>query len=161
MRPSRYGARRQMRINSLTAHKTIITTAVPTIAEHFQSATGYTWIGSAYLLGAASSTPLWGKISDIFGRKPILLIANLVFFVGSLLAATSVSIGMLIAARAIQGCGGGGLIVLVNISIGDLFSMRYVFISPSPLPSRLRTILYFHFTPFLYFLFICTFPKSL
>lgn len=105
---------------------TIITTALPTISEHFHSPTVYTWIGSGYLLGAASSTPIWGKISDIFGRKPILLIANFVFFVGSLLAAISVSAGMLIAARAIQGIGGGGLIVLVNICIGDLFSMRYV-----------------------------------
>lgn len=104
--------------------KTIITTALPTIAEHFGSASGYTWIGSAYLLAAASSTPIWGKVSDIFGRKPILLIANLVFFVGSLLAAVSVSIGMLIAARTIQGIGGGGLITLVNICIGDIFSPR-------------------------------------
>ncbi|KAE9967482.1 hypothetical protein EG328_008172 [Venturia inaequalis] len=103
---------------------TIVTTALPSISEHFHSSAGYTWIGSAYLLGAAASTPLWGKFSDIFGRKPILLIANVVFFVGSVIAATSVSIPMLIAARAIQGCGGGGLIVLVNICIGDLFSMR-------------------------------------
>ncbi|KAF2403883.1 DNA repair protein RAD50 [Trichodelitschia bisporula] len=103
---------------------TIITTALPTIAEHFKSTTGYTWIGSAYLLGSASTTPIWGKVSDIFGRKPILLIANIVFFVGSLLAAVSVNIAMLIAARALQGIGGGGLIVLVNICIGDLFSMR-------------------------------------
>ena len=104
--------------------KTIITTALPTIAEHFGSASGYTWIGSAYLLGAASSTPIWGKISDIFGRKPILLMANLVFFVGSLIAAVSVNIGMLITGRVIQGIGGGGLITLVTICIGDIFSPR-------------------------------------
>jgi len=110
--------------------QTIITTALPTIAEHFHSASGYTWIGSAYLLGAAASTPIWGKISDIFGRKPILLIANVVFLVGSLIAALSVTIGMLIVARTVQGIGGGGLIVLVNICIGDLFSMRYVALHP-------------------------------
>jgi MFS family permease len=69
---------------------------------------------------------LWGKFSDIFGRKPILLIANFVFFTGSLIAALSINIGMLLSARAIQGSGGGGLIVLVSICIGDLFSMRYV-----------------------------------
>jgi hypothetical protein len=102
----------------------IITTALPTISEHFHSNAGYTWIGSAYLLANAASTPLWGKFSDIWGRKPILLIAAAIFFVGSLLAAVSVSIGMLIVARAIQGIGGGGLIILVNISISDLFSMR-------------------------------------
>lgn len=103
---------------------TIITTALPTISEHFHSSAGYTWIGSAYLLAVAAATPLWGKFSDIWGRKPVLLIANFIFFVGSLIAALSVNIGMLITARAIQGIGGGGLVVLVNICIGDLFSQR-------------------------------------
>ncbi|KAE8450586.1 hypothetical protein EG329_005930 [Mollisiaceae sp. DMI_Dod_QoI] len=103
---------------------TIITTALPTISEHFHSNAGYTWIGSAYLLANAASTPSWGKFSDIWGRKPILLVAAAVFFVGSLIAALSVNIGMLIVARAIQGIGGGGLIILTNICIGDLFSMR-------------------------------------
>lgn len=103
---------------------TIITTALPTISEYFHSNAGYTWIGSAYLLANAASTPSWGKFSDIWGRKPVLLGAAGVFFIGSLLAAVSVSIGMLITARAIQGIGGGGLIILVNICISDLFSMR-------------------------------------
>ncbi|TAQ88864.1 hypothetical protein B7494_g2795 [Chlorociboria aeruginascens] len=103
---------------------TIITTALPTISEHFHSNAGYTWIGSAYLLANSASTPSWGKISDIWGRKPILLLAASIFFIGSLLAAVSVSIGMLITARAVQGVGGGGLIILVNICISDLFSMR-------------------------------------
>lgn len=103
---------------------TIITTALPTISEHFHTNAGYTWIGSAYLLANAASAPSWGKFSDIWGRKPILLMASTVFFIGSLLAATSVNIIMLIAARAIQGVGGGGLIILVNICISDLFSMR-------------------------------------
>jgi MFS family permease len=97
---------------------------LPTISTHFNSSAGYTWIGSAYILGAASAIPIRAKVSDIFGRKLILQTANVVFFVGSLVAALSTSIGMLIAARAIQGIGGGGLISLVNISIGDLFSMR-------------------------------------
>ncbi|KAH0008378.1 DNA repair protein RAD50, partial [Aureobasidium melanogenum] len=103
---------------------TIITTALPTISEYFHSSAGYTWIGSAYLLGNASSVPLWGKISDIFGRKPILITANVLFLIGSLIAALANSIGMLIAARAIQGVGGGGLVTLVNICISDLFSLR-------------------------------------
>ena len=102
----------------------IITTALPTISKHFHSTAGYTWIGSAYLLANAASTPSWGKFSDIWGRKPVLLCASVTFFIGSLLAAVSVSIQMLIVARAIQGIGGGGLIILVNICISDLFSMR-------------------------------------
>ena len=103
---------------------TIITTALPTISEDFHSAAGYTWIGSAFLLANSASIPSWGKVSDIFGRKPMLLFANIIFMVGSLVAALSNSIGMLIAARTVQGIGGGGLIILVNIVIGDLFSLR-------------------------------------
>lgn len=103
---------------------TIITTALPTISENFHSTAGYTWIGSAFLLANAASIPSWGKISDIFGRKPMLLCANVIFMVGSLIAALSINIGMLIVARVIQGIGGGGLIILANIVIGDLFSLR-------------------------------------
>ena len=104
---------------------TIITTAAPTIAAHYHaSEADYTWIGSAYLLAAAASTPTWGKFSDIWGRKPTILTANVVFFVGSLITAVSVSIDMLLAGRVIQGVGGGGLIILANICISDLFSMR-------------------------------------
>lgn len=105
---------------------TIITTAIPTIATRFHaSEADYTWIGSSYLLAAAASTPTWGKFSDIFGRKSILLVANVVFLVASLISALSVNVKMLLAGRAIQGIGGGGLIVLSNICISDLFSMRY------------------------------------
>ncbi|RAR13001.1 major facilitator superfamily transporter [Stemphylium lycopersici] len=103
---------------------TIVTTALPTISEDFNSASGYTWIGSAYLIAQSAATPIWGKVSDIFGRKPILLLTNAIFFVGSLLAGVSVNMDMLIAARVVQGIGGGGLITLVNISISDLFSVR-------------------------------------
>ena len=104
---------------------TIITTAVPTISAHYHaSEADYTWIGSSYLLAAAASTPSWGKFSDIWGRKPTILVANVIFFVGSLIAALSVSIKMLLAGRVIQGVGGGGLIILANICISDLFSMR-------------------------------------
>lgn len=103
---------------------TIIATAIPTISSHFDSSLGYVWIGSAYLLGNATFVPTWGKISDIFGRKPVLIAAVVIFWIGSLLCAVSTSMGMLIAARAIQGVGGGGTIVLPNICVSDLFSMR-------------------------------------
>lgn len=104
---------------------TIITTALPTIAQDYHaSSSGYTWIGSSYLLANAAATPLWGKFSDIWGRKPMLVLANIVFMIGSLVAALAQSIGMLIGGRVIQGLGGGGLIILVSIAISDLFSMR-------------------------------------
>ncbi|SPO02544.1 related to DHA14-like major facilitator efflux transporter [Cephalotrichum gorgonifer] len=103
---------------------TIVTTAVPTIAAEFDSNLGYTWIGSAFILTSGAFVPIWGKISDIWGRKPILLLATGVFWVGSLLCGVSVDMAMLIAARAIQGAGAGGIVTLVNICISDLFSMR-------------------------------------
>ncbi|KAI1463160.1 MFS general substrate transporter [Daldinia caldariorum] len=103
---------------------TIVTTAIPTITEQFQSPAGYTWIGAAYLLANSATVPSWGKISDIWGRKPVLLASVAIFWIGSLICALSINIGMLIAARAIQGIGGGGIVVLTNICVSDLFSIR-------------------------------------
>ncbi|CAN8101219.1 unnamed protein product [Discula destructiva] len=103
---------------------TITTVAVPTISADFNSSSGYTWIGSAYLLANAAAAPSWGKLSDIFGRKPVLLTAVGIFWVGSLLCGVSVNMGMLILGRAVQGVGGGGILILVNICISDLFSVR-------------------------------------
>lgn len=104
---------------------TIVATALPTIAGHFHaSSSNYTWIGGAYVLANSAAIPLWGKFSDIWGRKPLILLANVIFMVGSLVAAVSGSIGTLIGGRIIQGVGGGGLLILVNICIADLFSMR-------------------------------------
>ena len=110
---------------------TIISTALPTIAGDFHSSAGYTWIGSSFLLAQAASTPVWGKLSDIWGRKPALLGAIGIFFVGSLLCGVSRNIASLIVGRAIQGLGAGGLLVLDSIIISDLFSMRHV---PSTTP---------------------------
>ncbi|KAI5238634.1 putative major facilitator superfamily transporter [Aureobasidium subglaciale] len=106
-----------------TLDGTIVATALPTITEHFESASGYIWIGSAFLLANASTIPSWGKASDVFGRKSMLLLANIIFMIGSLVAALSTNIGILIVARVVQGLGSGGL-VIVNIAVGDLFSIR-------------------------------------
>ncbi|ETS72922.1 hypothetical protein PFICI_15314 [Pestalotiopsis fici W106-1] len=103
---------------------TIVTTALPSISEDFQSSAGYTWVGSAFLLANAASIPSWGKISDIFGRKPMLLLANVIFMIGSLIAALATGIGMLIAGRAVQGLGGGGLTILTKIVIGDIVPLK-------------------------------------
>nr|ADN06228.1 MFS transporter-like protein [Passalora arachidicola] len=103
---------------------TIVTVALPAIAEHFHSTASYTWVGSAYLLANAASTPIWGKLADIFGRKPMLLAANALFMIGSLICGLSINVGMLVTARAIQGAAGGGLLTLVDTIIGDLFSLR-------------------------------------
>ena len=103
---------------------TIISTASPAIASHFHSASGYTWIGSAYTLANTATMPTWGKISDIWGRKPLLLAGLVVFFVGSMICAVANSIGLLLAGRAIQGVGSAGLNILVNICVSDLFALR-------------------------------------
>lgn len=103
---------------------TIVSTALPTISDHFHSTSGYAWIGSAFLLAAAVVAPSWGKFSDIWGRKVILLIATAVFFLGSALCGAAVSLPMLLVGRSIQGVGAGGLLSLVSIVVGDLFSPR-------------------------------------
>ncbi|KAI0912830.1 multidrug resistance protein fnx1 [Ustulina deusta] len=103
---------------------TIVTTALPTIVGEFHASSGYTWVGAAYTLASSATVPSWGKVSDIWGRKPVLLVAVGIFWIGSLVAALSKNIGQLIAARAIQGGGGGGIIVLINIAVSDLVSVR-------------------------------------
>ena len=103
---------------------TIVATAIPTICQELDSATGYAWISGAYFMGSAASAPIWAKISDIWGRKIILLCAVTGFFFSSVICALSNSMTMLIAGRALQGVAGGGLGSLVTIVISDLFSMR-------------------------------------
>lgn len=103
---------------------TIITTALPVISHEFKSATGYQWIGSAYVLGSTASTPSWGKVSDIWGRKLMLLLAILIFADGSLMCAIGTNFTVFLAGRSVQGIGAAGLLTLVNIAISDLFSMR-------------------------------------
>ncbi|KAK9785229.1 putative MFS drug transporter [Seiridium cardinale] len=104
--------------------QTIIATSIPTITASLNSASGYVWIGGAYLLAKVAAGPIWARTSDIWGRKPALLGAVSIFAVASILAALSSSMPMLIAARALQGTAGGGLIQLVTITISDLFSVR-------------------------------------
>ncbi|KAF2027684.1 MFS general substrate transporter [Setomelanomma holmii] len=103
---------------------TIITPAIPTIVRGFHSTTGYVWIGSAFILASTASTPVWGSLADIWGRKPILLIALTIFLGGSLLCALAPSMHSLIAGRALQGLGSSGMGTMVNIIICDTFSLR-------------------------------------
>jgi MFS family permease len=103
---------------------TIVTTALPTISKHFDSTAGFVWVGSAFMLAGAASTHNRRKLSDIWGRKAMLLAASVVFFVGCALCGAAVSLGMLLAGRAVQGCGAGGLLTLANVVIGDMFSQR-------------------------------------
>lgn len=105
---------------------TIVATAIPTISSELHSASGYLWIGGAYLLANAAAAPVWAKLSDIWGRKPMLLIAVALFLGSSIVCALAQSMRVLIVGRALQGTAGGGLFQLVNIVISDIFSMRHV-----------------------------------
>ena len=103
---------------------TIVATAVPVIAHELNSATGYSWIGGAYPIAQAVAAPVWAKLSDIWGRKLLMLSAVALFFISSTVCATATSMRVLIAGRALQGAAGGGVMVLVNVVISDLFSLR-------------------------------------
>ncbi|KUJ22678.1 putative MFS transporter [Mollisia scopiformis] len=105
-------------------NQTTVATAIPSICRGLNSASGYEWISAAYLLSNSITGPIWSKLSDIWGRKAILLTAVTLYFVFSIICATSQSMQMLIVGRALQGVAGGGLIQIVYATISDIFSMR-------------------------------------
>jgi EmrB/QacA subfamily drug resistance transporter len=104
--------------------QTIVGTAMPTIVGKLGGLEHYSWVITAYLLTSTASTPLYGKISDLYGRRPVLQFAIVTFLVGSLLAGMSQEMWQLIATRAIQGIGAGGLMTLAFTIISDLVSPR-------------------------------------
>ncbi|KAF9526981.1 MFS amino acid permease [Crepidotus variabilis] len=104
--------------------QTIVATALPTIVSKLGGGSNYSWVGTAYLLAAASLAPLYGKLSDLMGRKPILYAAILTFLIGSALCGASQSMTMLIISRAVQGLGGGGIMQMINIIISDIVSLQ-------------------------------------
>ncbi|KAJ5949318.1 efflux pump antibiotic resistance protein [Penicillium verhagenii] len=104
---------------------TIVSTALPKIVAFFEASdSAYSWIASSYLLANASSVGLWGRLSDIWGRKPILSIAIILFLGGSLICALAINVNMLIAGRALQGVGSGGITVMANVCVSDLFDVQ-------------------------------------
>jgi EmrB/QacA subfamily drug resistance transporter len=104
--------------------QTIVGTALPRIAVDLKSNQGYTAVTTAYLLTSTVMIPIYGKLSDLFGRKPVMIFALSVFLLGSALAGTSQTMTMLVGFRGFQGLGGGGLIAMSVAIIGDLFSPR-------------------------------------
>lgn len=104
--------------------QTIVSTALPRIVEDLRGLEHLPWVVTAYLLTSTASTPLYGKISDIRGRKPVFQFAIVVFLAGSLLAGLSQTMWQLVATRAIQGLGAGGLFSLTLAIIGDMVSPR-------------------------------------
>jgi MFS family permease len=95
--------------------QTIVTTALPTLGKVFNQAAISSWVGTAYMLTSTALQPVYGRLSDIFGRKSVLLGSLVIFMLGSLACALSTSMIMLIIFRAIQGIGGGGILTLALI----------------------------------------------
>ena len=104
--------------------QTIVSTALKNIVEEFNGLNHYTWVVTAYLLTSTASTPLYGKISDIYGRRPVFQFAIVTFLIGSLLAGAAQDMNQLIATRALQGLGAGGLMALSFVIIGDIVPPR-------------------------------------
>ncbi|GIE12034.1 EmrB/QacA family drug resistance transporter [Paractinoplanes ferrugineus] len=107
------------------ASSTIVSTALPTIIGALDgSQTQYTWVVTASLLTATASTPIWGKLADLFSKKLLVQISIVVFVLGSMIAGLAQTAGQLIAARAFQGLGMGGVQALVQVAIAAMIPPR-------------------------------------
>ena len=104
--------------------QTIVATAIRTIGDDLNGLTLQAWVTTAYLITSTIATPMYGKLSDIYGRKPLYLVAIGLFLLGSLLCGTATSMYQLAGYRAVQGLGGGGLMALAITILGDLLSPR-------------------------------------
>ncbi len=104
--------------------QTIVSTAMPRVIADLQGFDRYTWVSTAYLLTSTVMVPIYGKLSDLFGRKPIFLFGVVVFLLGSMLSGASQSMNQLIAFRALQGIGAGALMPIAIAIVGDLFTPR-------------------------------------
>lgn len=104
--------------------QTVVATAMPTIVGELGGLNHYSWVVTSYLLTSTVSTPLYGKVSDLYGRKPVFQASILVFLAGSALSGLSQNMGQLIAFRALQGIGAGGLNALAFAITGDIVAPR-------------------------------------
>src|ERR1700704_5161858 len=102
----------------------IVGTAMPRIVGELGGLDHLSWVVTAYVLGTTVSTPIWGKIGDLYGRKNIFITSIVIFLIGSALSGMSQSMEMLIGFRALQGLGAGGLMVGAMAIIGDIVAPR-------------------------------------
>jgi len=103
---------------------TVVATAMPTIVAHLGGLAIYSWVFSAFMLASTTTVPIFGKLSDLYGRRPVYTVAMAFFLVGSLLCGRAQSMPQLIAFRVVQGVGAGGLVPLAFIFIGDIFTLE-------------------------------------
>src|SRR6188472_52851 len=104
--------------------QTIVATALPTIVGDLGGLDELSWVVTAYLLGATVTMPLWGRASDLYGRKALFVAAIVVFLTGSALSGAAQSLGQLIGFRALQGLGAGGLMTLAMAIVGEIVTPR-------------------------------------
>src|SRR5438105_7112207 len=102
---------------------TVVSTAMPTVVSSLGGLDHYSWVFSAYLLTSTASVPLWGRLSDLYGRRRVYLTAIALFLAGSALAGLSQSMLQLVLFRAVQGLGAGGLIPLALTIIGEIYTL--------------------------------------
>lgn len=107
-----------------TLDNQIVSTALPTIVGEFGELERFAWVGSAYLLAVSTVMPFYGKLGDLFGRKYVMMAAIFIFTLGSLVCGLAGSMNQLIAARVLQGFGGGGIMVSIFSINADLFEPR-------------------------------------
>ncbi len=107
-----------------TLDNQIVSTALPTIVGEFGALERFGWVGSAYLLATSAVMPVYGKLGDLFGRKYVMIFAVVLFTIGSLACGLAWSMDSLIAARVLQGLGGGGIMVSIFSVNADLFAPR-------------------------------------
>ena len=100
--------------------QTIVATALPTIAGDLHGLSHLSWVVTAYLLASTVSTPLWGKLGDLYGRKVFFEASIVIFLIGSALCGLAHSILVLIVFRAVQGIGGGGLLTGAQTIVADV-----------------------------------------
>ncbi len=104
--------------------QTVVATALPTIVSDLGGLSQLSWVVTAYLLTSTVSTPLWGKLGDLYGRKRLFQASIVLFLLGSALCGLSQNLAELILFRALQGLGGGGIFVLTQAIIADVVSPR-------------------------------------
>jgi EmrB/QacA subfamily drug resistance transporter len=102
---------------------TVVGTAMPTVIATLGGLAHYSWVFSAYLLTSTASVPIWGRLSDLYGRRRMYVTGIVIFLIGSMLSGAATSMTMLIAARAIQGLGTGAIIPLSMTIIGELYAL--------------------------------------
>lgn len=113
--------------------QTIVSTALPRIAEDLNGFDDIAWVSAAYLLASTAVTPLWGKLGDMFGRKQLYLTSTTVFLIASVACGLAQNLPELIGARVLQGVG-GGMIVLTFALVGDIVAPA----ERGPLPGHVR-----------------------